>query len=1732
MKKRLFWLGLAAVNAGVIAAIGVGAWQWAERHAARSQAQAVAPEAPARFLELVDAVPATRDAADLPGLWLTFNEQVVPQAIASHLSLIAGTRELKRTIERVSPDGKQLLFRFAEPFGSGDVTVRLAGGASTSGALDVAAPLPRLAREITVRIQAQMALLRLEGESPADGDPSITARFTRLPDGEGAASFIVIEPPVAFRTEVVEGWHYDSGLRLCGPFEPGRIYTVTFTAGLPSQSGGGALRTTVVRQVQLPDRQSALTLVDSGRYLSLHGNVTVTARAVNSTRCTARLRRVFANNAVFFGLRENDRLPYDYAWHPAAAMAGLEQEMGKRDYRLVGQRNEAETFAINLRDMVPELGAGIYLLELDNKAGDREQRVIVVSDLGIALRVGTHQMAVWALSASAGLPADGVDVVLWSVKNQRMASARTAADGTAQLVWDGDAEPFAVTAALGEDQTYLPLNTGHRVVFQDSGGERPFPALSHEALLTTDRGIYRPGERLHLHALVRDRALQSPEPFPVVLRLRKPDGRVLGEIGHLLDRYGAASHTFDIPDGAPTGRYTVETALPGEKGAPLGRATIRVEDFAPPQLAVSLAGVADVATAAVHQVILQADYLFGRPAAHLHAEVTAAFEQAPFAPAGWQGWVFGDDSRPFNPIVMRLTPRQLDEEGRASFEIQPDATWRPPAALRQRVSGDVRDGAGRTVSACAEGVMHLYPHMIGLRTAAEGDLYVAQPLTVDVALVRPDGTPQAPVDADAFTVSVTREIWHPVVRQEEDGRLTYRMVCEETPVVTNGGVDFTSGMGQFTVTVAEAGRYRVTVRDGTGMLATALPVTVSAAGMRWWSWGGTRPDALELTWDKACYTTGEVARLLIKSPFAGTALIALEGATVLHQETVTMTNSVQEVRIPLAASYLPHVRCAVTVVRAAAPEEPWRAHRASGAIGLSLTQPEQRLAVACVAPPQAVPGERLAALVRVRDAAGRPVTGRVVVAAVDEGVLRVTGFQQPDPLDWFLAARRSGVSGYDLFNQLLPEKEADRIGERAHTAGDVVPDAGPLGQLSPVRGRRFKPLALWSGVVDLDATGEAHVGFDLPEFAGTLRLMVLAYNQEQMGGCEAFVTVKRPHVLAVALPRFLAPGDVCRLGAEVFNESGTPADVHLSVRTEGPVALTGAATHNEAAAVGGVVRAAWQLRAAAGIGVARVTVRVEVDGAAFEETTELPVRPASGRVLRTVLGSVASGENRRVELPGAYAPQTLDWRLSLSGRQEVQLVGALQELLDYPYWCLEQTISRALPLVYLPELAQQVLPGQITRDETDLLITSAISHVLALRQSDGMFTMWGQQKWGSGWDWGTLYATQFLAEAVRAGYAVPPDELTVTLDTVEAILNRSGGGTEPGQPQWQAEMALKAYATAVLTSAGRPPRGWIARLCEQSHLLRRDAAAHVASACAASGDAREARAILERLGVPGVETRKGVNSEARTLALTLLAWCELQPSHPVAVEIVRRLNGLRVLAGWSTTQDNAMALLALGRYAQLTAGSAGPFAARVRAAGEERLCSDSAPLLWRSEKGTEAAFEIANDGPATCFYALMAEGVPLEPEATETAAGLTLKREAMPELQTTNEVERLAVGDAVIVKLTITSEVALDNLVIADLLPAGLEVESVTLGDRESAGFWPGIVEDRGSSWEWVRNKDVRDDRMVLFSGPVPRGVVRVFYYRVRAVTPGSYVWPAVSAQGMYEPEIRASSGLRRLVVE
>jgi uncharacterized protein YfaS (alpha-2-macroglobulin family) len=459
-------------------------------------------------------------------------------------------------------------------------------------------------------------------------------------------------------------------------------------------------------------------------------------------------------------------------------------------------------------------------------------------------------------------------------------------------------------------------------------------------------------------------------------------------------------------------------------------------------------------------------------------------------------------------------------------------------------------------------------------------------------------------------------------------------------------------------------------------------------------------------------------------------------------------------------------------------------------------------------------------------------------------------------------------------------------------------------------------------------------------------------------------------------------------------------------------------------------------------------------------------------------------------------------------------------------------VSRAFPLLYLADLASLAQPGTLGREEAAACVRVALGRIAEMQQSNGSFGMWGRD---NPWPWGTVYAAHFLVEAARAGYEVPEAARRGALDAAARLLDTQPAiGLEVETAAWREDAGLRAYACHVLALAGRAPHGWIARLEEQADLLDGTGRAHLAAACLAAGRPRSARSLLERSGLGEGSGRRSARPGARVeeTALLLAAWSDLEPDGASALALAAALDGLAVDGGWQTTRQNGLALLALGRRARASRVPAQPFAATLRVAGESpRGFTDRTPLAWngRDLPGLPDV-RIDNEGPGRCFYALSVDGVPLQPDTNEMDRGVCVRRTFRDRTGAAIDPVSVRVGDTVVVRIEVRScEEGIENVVIEDLLPAGLEIENPAAGDTRDLAWIVSENPDEGRRKGWVRHAEVRDDRLLLFGGRLTAG--SVYYYSARAVTPGRYVWPAIAAEAMYDPAVRSRQGGRTIEV-
>ena len=1591
----------------------------------------------------------------------------------------------------------------------------------------------------TIAVTSEFQFQRLETESPAFESCELRAVFSSKPDPNGLTSEFAISPSVKFVAEPLDSWR-GGGAKLTGDFKPGAVYTVTIRAGLKNEMGT-ALPKDIVRTVQFPNRPPSLSFASSGRYLSPRGKLLVPVSTMNLRECEISISPVFANNLVQLAHRDAGTL-HSYYGELTDQLIGR----GATQTNMVaGKVNEETKLRVNLRDLVHGEPHGVYWMEVhaDKTSGDKQ--LVVITDIGIAAHVANGGVLAWVNSLRDAKPVANADVVLYAKNNQEISRGMSDSSGLIFLSCKDDDEPFVVTAKSGDDLSYLDLSRTEVSLGGGLDGANYLNAGDVEASVFTERGVYRPGETAHMQALVRDAKLNAPKPFPALFRVRKPDGRVFKDVPVMLDAYGSAEAAVPMPDYLPTGRYTLELAMPGTFTV-LGESVVSLEDFVPPQIRVDLSPSKERGKAGEPVGFsVKSEHLFGRAASGLKVNGFVSFKAVPFAPAQWKGWKFGDDEKPFSTIYRQLGAQMLDENGKAEFAAETSDAWRPPAAMQAVQQATVVESSGRPVTAYGSSFLDVYPFYIGLRAPAEGTLRVGETQRVSVVEVLRDGT--AAKDAKPLNVKLAREQWNSVLRRDSNGRYEWKsernltVVREDTIAVAQTASSAQAAdqrsapqETQFAFAVDSSGEYVLTFADPASGTSSSIKFHAAAADQEWVEWSREKPDHVELALDREKYRPGDSAKLLIKAPFSGLALLTIESDRVLTQRLVTLQKNTAEIEVPVRADYVPNVYCAITLIRPATAESVWTAHRAAGAIALNVEPPSRRLNVAIDAPATNRPQAQMQAKLTVRDEAGTPAQGDVTVMAVDEAICMLTAFETPDPMKTFLAQRRLGVKEFDLYRELMPVMD-DEISGVSHIGGDS--GSALRKRLNPIKANRFKPVALWKSNVHLDTNGQADVAFDVPEFSGEMRLMAVAYNASQSGSSEASVKVKRGLVVQPSLPRFLAPGDVCEAAIDIYNESGRDLPIQVRLTCGGPLSAK-KAEESFGLKSGGTKTVRMPLKAGAAPGKALCTIEVSGGTETYRETIELAVRPAAGLQVAASFGVLKAGEKKEIAPPAGWVPESIAQEIWVSGQPSLKLGRALDYVMHYPYGCLEQTVSGSFPLLYAADIANRILPQSSAREDVNTYVQAGILRALSMQQGDGSFALWPYERGTH--SAASLYAAHFLVEAQKASYAVPPDRLDAALNWLRERLDKAViTEADAENSAWATDMQERAYACHVLALAGKPDHGWNARLREEAPRLSFAARVHTASALLLAGEPRQATELLGQLGMPAERPREiggMLNSDVRDAALLLSAWLDVDPKNEAVERLAQFLDRKQRDGHWSTTQDDAMALLALGKYAQRVPADKRPFTGLLALPeGMSRAFSNTQDVHWVSSgaDGSSAradrrsaprgAVTVVNDGPGPLYFSSRIEGVPLE-AAPEADAGLRVRREFYDMNGTQLDATALTQGDLVVVKLTVdTLNRNLDNIAIEELLPAGWEIENPSLSTSQQL---PWIKEKS----DWCLHRDIRDDRLILFTGGISGA--NVFYYAARAVTPGHFIYPPVTAACMYDPEIRSVSGRAQIEVK
>jgi alpha-2-macroglobulin len=1361
-------------------------------------------------------------------------------------------------------------------------------------------------------------------------------------------------------------------------------------------------------------------------------------------------------------------------------------------------------------DAVGKLEPGVYVITArpwkgsanpaDSDSGETVQLAaqwVVVSDLGLTAISGDDGVHALVQSLGSAAPLSGVALKLVARNNEVLAVRTTGTDGRVDFDpglarGKGGSAPGILVATLGDDYGFLSL-AQNAFDLTDRGVAGRDPPGGLDAFLYTERGVYRSGETVFATAFLRDAKGVAKPGLPLTLIVKRPDGVEYKRATLPDGGLGGRSYAIPLLSGSGPGKWSIE-AYADPKGDSIGRVEFLLEDYIPERLDFTLKPAKPIIDPGEPvELSLDARFLYGAPASGL--DVTGAIRLQAVEGgglAGYPGYVAGLADDDFTTVESQFTDKvQTDAKGHADLSVDlPEGSSTRP--LEAKLIVDVAEPGGRTVERTVTLPVRAKSVTIGVKRDFDASLSAGDVATFEAIAVAPDGARVARKGAEWSLYQVTNDYqWF-----NADGRWSYEPV-KSSKRIASGTIDIGADTPAKFLSRVGWGSHRLDIKTLEGE-ETSVAFDVG--------WSGTAsadtPDNVVVTLDKTNYAPGEEAKLRVASVFAGKATVALIGDHVERFIDVDLVAGDNVVPFPVGADWGPGAYAVALTHRPLDLGARRMPGRAIGVAWFAIDRGAHELDIALDAPKLARPRQSMTVPVKVAGLAPGE-EAFVTVSAVDVGILNLTGFKTPDPGGYFFGQRKLPVEIRDLWGMLIDGMQG--AAGAIHSGGD---NGGALEGNLPTQ----QPLALFSGVVKLDSEGKAMASFDLPAFNGSVRLTAVAWSKDKVGSTQDDVTVRDAVVVAARLPRFLNVGDRSAMHVDIDNVEGEAGDYTLDLDIHGPLTADADAMRKTLRLGAHESQSLTMPITAAGIGSAALALRLT--GPKTDLTQDFTLALASGApdVYQRTVTPLPGGASTTISgaLVAEFIPETGSIAISALPFVALDAPALLAQLQRYPYGCSEQTVSVAMPLLYVNRLAS--IEHLDIDPDLDGRIKQAIERELSRQSASGAFGMWSADD-NNDDPWLDAFVTDFLTRARERNFAVPQQAFDQALDRLR---NEVVNAPEPDKDNSEA----LAYALYVLARNGRPVIGDLRYLTDAKldAFATPLAKAELAAALAMLGDrARAGKAFGLALDALDAERDKGVSrpdygSRLRDAAAVLALIAEANLGGDIEGGAIARAGNVldQARAGRSFTSTQEMNWMALAAEALAEHAAA------------SRFSVDGEPVkgaLYRRFSGpalADRSIAVANSGENAAQLVVSVSGAPVEPDPA-VANGYAIER-TFDKLDGTriDSLQSIAQNERVVVALKVTeAQARYARLLVVDRLPAGLEIDNPALVDGGSVEAFAWLTKDVEPT-----HTEYRDDRFVAaFDRADGQSAFITMAYVVRAVAPGHYVYPPATPEDMYDPE-------------
>lgn len=1583
---------------------------------------------------------------------------------------------------------------------------------------------------------------------PSPKDLQITGVQTNHSGAEGSVSVftsqqvkhetiknaVQITPNIPFNIETLaNGFVITSS-----DFDPTKNYTLTVSEQLQGVFKGKMDNGKYTAELSFGKLRPSIDFVHkSGIYLGKAGAKNLAVNIVEVPKVKVIISKIFENNILSlfragtnYGYEEQYDSQsdfydyYDFQYydieHYGKTIAEYEVETAKLPASSSGA-GILKLLNIDIQDKIKSYN-GIYVIQITDSERRfiTDSKVIAFSDIGLIAKREKNKVWVFANSIKTAEPLQNVDINFISKNNQIVSTQKTNSEGIAvfdnekseEVVRDFKIE--MVTAEKQEDFTYLLFEQTNVNTARFEVGGKTANKANLDAFLYAERDLYRPAESIHLNAIVRNNSWETPANQPVIFKLFLPNGKEYRTLRKTLNAQGAAEATFDMPANIVTGTYNTELYTADE--VLLASKTISVEEFLPDRIKVDARLNADKIALGENVLVTgKATNLFGPPAANRNTEFQMTLKRKTFNPKAFEQYTFEVNGSQSFEIETAESKTNANGEFNHEFVIKPE--YKNMGILEGKVFITVFDESGRPVNRIKPFTVFTQNVMYGIGNFGS---YADTRKGIDIPLIALDPLSEKPLTATA-EVTIVRTEWRTVMESTgSKGGYRYRSQKDEITELQKT-INISGASTKIGFIPTRSGEYEVRIK---------LPNTTQYVAYQFYAYGSgdtqstsfevNREGKIDIETDKDTYKVGETAKILFKTPFEGKLLVTVEQNQVLTHHYFATDKKARSFTLPLTDAHIPNVYITATLIR------PFDAQTADiplsvahGFVPIMVQNPNNDLSVKINAPTKT--NSQTKQTIRIETEPNTELT----LAVVDEGILQIKDYKSPDPKAFFYQKRELGVLSADLYPYLFPE---------LITAGKLTGGDGSYNlskRVNPVMNKRVQLVSYWTGIVKSNNNGVFEKEIDIPEFAGELRIMAVAYKNKKMGSATATLQVADPVVISAGLPRFASPFDTLKVPITLTNTTNQAATATVNI-----TATNGFEIKNTALPLTLQLPANAEtqqfitLVAPSQIGTSQIKISAQAFSKTFNSTTELSVRPPASLQKVHTAGEIVAGKTQTIDLPpnaSQFLPQSIDGIFTLSRSPLGAFATQISELIQYPHGCVEQTISAAIPQLYAANLAtalHQKIPTATLQNSNNPTynVQEAIKKIESMQLANGGLSYWqgtNEESW-----WGSVYAAHFLLEAQKNGFEI---NTTIQNKLFSYIQNKIRNKEtynydyfdDNGKKQTR-KIAPKEviYSLYVLALAGKPSVSTMNYYKANPSLLSIDCQYLLASTYTLAGDRTKAQQILPKQFANEnslTETAGSFSSPMRDKALALIALFSAQPQNPQIATLTQQLIADYNTDRWHSTQETAFLVMALGKINNANLNNTAEATITANAKNIAQLIDKDITINQKVINAT--TLNLATKGNGKLFYSWNTEGLTNNGAYTEEDSYMQVRRTFFDRYGKAIKGTTFEQNDLVIVQIALTSKGAntVKNVVITDMLPAGFEIEN------------PRITE--APEMNWIKNatepthRDIRDDRINLFTDATAK--TQYFYYAVRAVTAGNFKLGPVAADAMYNGEYHSYHG-------